>query len=264
MGQEDPNEIRFRSKEGSSLRLQKSNLKIGFVLNLCLQNESFPTYWKRPPSLIVGSSLDNKKFLVIWLLQNCSPLRRLTKVGQGGWLTCQLLFLLVSRFKIFSTKTDFDLWKSSKMGRSITLRIGGGVSSQNSVDSSQKRIVLAATSGGSSPKLVWLFCFHNGSVKPVAKIIQVECPDHSSSEPMVFDELGLFPLKCSIITGTSTKWDKMSALLPDHGDIVIANPLVASLSGGAEPPLLVLDNIPPTRLNLHSTASLNTLSTALD
>merc|ERR1719451_203343 len=46
---------------------------------------------------------------------------------------------------------------------------------------------------------------------------------------MVLDELGLFP---------------------DHGDIVIANPLVASLSGGAEPPLLVLDNIPPTRLNL--------------
>merc|ERR1712062_160987 len=53
---------------------------------------------------------------------------------------------------------------------------------------------------------------------------------------MVLDELGLFP---------------------DHGDIVIANPLVASLSGRAESPLLVLDNIPPTRLNLRSTASLN-------
>merc|ERR1711899_29616 len=46
---------------------------------------------------------------------------------------------------------------------------------------------------------------------------------------MVLDELGLFP---------------------DHGYIVIANPLVASLSGRAESPLLVLDNIPPTRLNL--------------
>merc|ERR550534_1478327 len=46
---------------------------------------------------------------------------------------------------------------------------------------------------------------------------------------MVLDELGLFP---------------------DHGDIIIANPLVASLSGRAESPLLVLDNIPPTRLNL--------------
>merc|ERR1712109_330709 len=40
---------------------------------------------------------------------------------------------------------------------------------------------------------------------------------------MVLDELGLFP---------------------DHGYIVIANPLVASLSGRAESPLLVLDNIP--------------------
>ena len=56
----------------------------------------------------------------------------------------------------------------------------------------------------------------------------------------------------------------MSALLPDHGDIVIANPLVASLSGGAESPLLVPDNIPPTRLNLHSKTSLNTFGKALD
>merc|ERR1719192_2938224 len=53
-------------------------------------------------------------------------------------------------------------------------------------------------------------------------------------------------------------------LFPDHGDIVISNPLVASLSGRAKSPLLVLDNIPPTRLNLHSTASLKFFGTALD
>ena len=50
---------------------------------------------------------------------------------------------------------------------------------------------------------------------------------------------------------------------PDHGDVIIADPLTASLGNRPKSSLPILNQVPPTRLDLHMSAAVSTVGKTL-
>ena len=52
-------------------------------------------------------------------------------------------------------------------------------------------------------------------------------------------------------------------LSPDHGDVIIANPLTASLSNRAKSSPFILNQVPPSGLDLYMPAAVSTIGKTL-
>merc|ERR1719309_1040146 len=98
---------------------------------------------------------------------------------------------------------DISSWRVIPSAITLHSRRARGVRmrarSEDAVDGAEKRVRLAAT--------------------PVVEVIQVEGPDHGTTQTHRFDVL---------------------RLLPDHGDVIVADPLVPFVSIGSHGPLWML------------------------
>ena len=90
------------------------------------------------------------------------------------------------------------------------MRIGTTVSSQDSIDCFEQRILLATTL--------------------VVEIVQVKSPNHSSSESVVFDVLRLLPNRLNVI-----KSNPLVAFVcvGSHSSLVVVNKLITLFNIGA-------------------------------